>query len=114
MRISDWSSDVCSSDLLDPRNVLDPHHRTVGIGANDDVFELLRTGQTALGGDRELKLLVPAHRGGADPPDRRLAVLALNGRSDLGRSQPQVRELVGIEPTAHRVERKSTRLNSSP
>src|SRR3546814_1594765 len=35
MRISDWSSDVCSSDLADDRRHLEPGDRAIAIGRAD-------------------------------------------------------------------------------
>ena len=33
---------------IDPRHILDPHHRAVRIGAHDDVFELVRSASAGL------------------------------------------------------------------
>src|SRR3546814_4994389 len=77
MRISDWSSDVCSSDL----------HRAVRICADDGVLELLLARQASLGGDRELELLVRVQRRCADAPDGGLDVLGPDRCGDqIGRA----------------------------
>ena len=48
----------CDRAHLDAGDVLDPNDGAVGIGAQDDVGELLRARQPTLGLDGELKLLV--------------------------------------------------------
>src|SRR3546814_2245820 len=60
MRISDWSSDVCSSDLGGaPRLIL----YAGGWRAPDWLTSaLLRTGLPLLGGSQELESLIPAFR----------------------------------------------------
>ena len=42
---------------IDARHVLDPHDRSVGVGAQDDVVELVGPRQASFGRDGELKLL---------------------------------------------------------
>ena len=66
---------------VDPGDVLDPHHRAVAVGADDDVLELLGVGQPALGLDGELQLLALGRRRRADAAERGLHVLALHGAS---------------------------------
>src|SRR3546814_10633119 len=82
MRISDWSSDVCSSDLAD-------HHAGIDLLAGADEEE------TAL-------LQVPQRIG-----DR----LALLGRDEGAGAARRDRALVG-RPVVEQADRKSTRLNS--
>ena len=57
---------------LDPCDIAHAQQGAVGIGAQDDVAELLGRRQAALGLHVHLKLLVVADRAGADPADRRL------------------------------------------
>ena len=66
-----------------------------GIGAQDDVGELLRRGQAALRLDGELELLVAGDRRGADPAECRLDVLALHRVDHVGRRQVECRQPVG-------------------
>ena len=83
---------------IDARHVLDPHNRAVGVGAQDNVLELIGSGQPAFGRDRQLQLL-PLRRGRrADPAECRLHVLALHGRDDIGRGQGEGGQPVRIEP----------------
>src|SRR3546814_4803426 len=70
MRISDWSSDVCSSDLLDVllvRKIGAPGHEELGIGAvvdgshpqlvlNEDVLRTLRIPQGYIERQQQLQL----------------------------------------------------------
>src|SRR3546814_3967569 len=62
MRISDWSSDVCSSDLLDPRllDALDP----IGIGHVGRVVELDGALAGAILRSGEVDVVDDARRGG--------------------------------------------------
>src|SRR3546814_18842317 len=62
MRISDWSSDVCSSDLLDPRllDALDP----LGIGHVGRVVELDGALAGAILRSGEVDVVDDARRGG--------------------------------------------------
>src|SRR3546814_19218723 len=78
MRISDWSSDVCSSDL------------------------------------RELELLVRVQRRCADAPDGGLDVLGPDRCGDLRGRELKARELVGIEPDAHRVVERAEQVGVAP
>src|SRR3546814_7333971 len=119
MRISDWSSDVCSSDLLPPA-------RQQELRAKYDALD---------GSERRGWMLGPVL--GADypklhslvsqvPTEQREALLAAlralspEGRDDLAvlaqRTPPQERDALRTEllaqPESHR-DRKSTRLNSS-
>src|SRR3546814_4209078 len=104
MRISDWSSDVCSSDLGDPRRLARPfdpteHGGFAGFGKNRAFI----VGDLAVG-----NIVAPAfehpRRAMVEENDRRLvghrAIGVLVGVGNRGE------EAIGID-------RKSTRLNSS-
>src|SRR3546814_4701049 len=128
MRISDWSSDVCSSDLL--RADLE------GRGVHADVLKFCRA--ELLADDyfhavqEAVKSVADKMRtrtgltdDGAPLVDRALAgdppLLAINPRSTASERSEQsgfanlVRGTFGMfrNPTAHEADRKSTRLNSS-
>src|SRR3546814_6913575 len=98
MRISDWSSDVCSSDLVDVE------------GAS---VHYLAWGEPGRRG------LVFVHGGGANAHwwthiaatfagERRVVAVDLSGHGDSSH-----RERYELEQWAREVDRKSTRLNSS-
>src|SRR3546814_2031232 len=93
MRISDWSSDVCSSDLLDRqgrdglavqfgveqiglRTKLDARHiaqsygGSIRISAEDDVPELLGRGEAALGKDCRIQFRLAGDRKVTNLPAR--------------------------------------------
>src|SRR3546814_8060679 len=57
MRISDWSSDVCSSDLR--RQLFTPLHYLIEFGANQSLvrFQDLRPGKALTGIDRRVRQL---------------------------------------------------------
>src|SRR3546814_4333485 len=98
MRISDWSSDVCSSDLVDqpashPAAVLDePQAQVLG-----------RTGLEDL--DAAVIKVAPAHHALADVLERKQRLV--QHRTAAFTAQAQLAGQV-LEP-----DRKSTRLNSS-
>src|SRR3546814_6540787 len=105
MRISDWSSDVCSSDL-DRGRVGGDRARLSGIAFLDR------------------GLVRPERRGGARFPDeilfvlrleqhRAIAVRAANDRGQLARQVPDLARMKPLVVDQAQVERKSTRLNSS-
>src|SRR3546814_9568367 len=113
MRISDWSSDVCSSDLVALADVLDD--REAEAGATDraaarliDAVETFgQAGQmfgcdaVALVADRQPHPVSLAHQ---LDRDRRSRMAIFHGvRNDVVRELPELR-----------TDRKSTRLNSSP
>src|SRR3546814_13012101 len=64
MRISDWSSDVCSSDLFDVAVQLAGHHHLLGLDAAAELGALL-DGQVALHVDVALELAGDADVAGA-------------------------------------------------
>src|SRR3546814_6829892 len=97
MRISDWSSDVCSSDLGDPE-ILRRYAVSLGI-----------TGKWQ---DAE-KLLDPLLRQSDKPAWRdRAFILAMNGRTKQAKDITQVTMPKGMAD-AIQPDRQSTRLNAS-
>src|SRR3546814_7665429 len=108
MRISDWSSDVCSSDLLSGahRFVHQPNALADPIGR-----ERLRAFVTAFG-----ELVDLAERGFADQrlERHRQRFGRTLGLPSVGPRRPELaRRLAGAALRSYRVDRKSTRLNSS-
>ena len=75
---------------IDPCDVAHAQERAVGVRAQHDVAELLRGRELPLGLDVHLELLVMADRPRPDTADRRLHVLRLNSRNDVGRRQVQI------------------------
>src|SRR3546814_5840999 len=105
MRISDWSSDVCSSDLLDGVIVDQP--------AEQPPLALLSGGSNLV---REIRVRDVVHSVDAAAKDGRIKALVL----DLDRFQgagPAHLQVIGEAlkrfRTAGKPDRKSTRLNSS-
>ena len=88
---------------IGPGDVAEPQHRSVRIGADDDVLELGDRGQPALGLDVELELLVVRDRPRADPADRRLDVLRLDRVDDVAGGQAEPGEPIGSNPGPHRI-----------
>src|SRR3546814_4354765 len=100
MRISDWSSDVCSSDLQARRKLLETRHRT-----GDEIHTRGRTSLRTV----RLEMALSDH-----------LALALNDASPLAsietlREAGLANNLTPEQRTAllHLGDRKSTRLNSS-
>src|SRR3546814_2531847 len=102
MRISDWSSDVCSSDLGDHLGHLEPRKLSAlaGLGALRHLDLDLAALVQVLGGHAE------ASRG--DLLDRGVLVVAVLARREARRFSPPSPES-DLAP----IDRKSTRLNSS-
>src|SRR3546814_2984223 len=101
MRISDWSSDVCSSDL---KPLFVKWRRTEGLGIEAGDVGDLRF-------DRKLFLTYRLPEGRAPPPAARPAIedVAID-LGDLGkRGRPIRHDIIGVIMG----DRKSTRLNSS-
>src|SRR3546814_5533708 len=103
MRISDWSSDVCSSDLIEARRIFGGPpvaHRATGVDLAALIVETM--------GD-----FMPDHRSDRAIIDRIVDALAEIGPlQDAGRKHDLVLQpaIIGV----HRLrDRKSTRLNSS-
>ena len=88
---------------LEPRDVAQAQHRSVRIGADDDVLELGDRGQAALGLDVELQLLIVRDRPRADASDRGLDVLRLDRIDDVAGGQIEAGQPVGPDPGAHGV-----------
>ena len=88
---------------LDPRHVLDPHQRSVGIGARHDVLELFRRSEAPQRIERQLPLLLRSGRLSADPPQRGLGVLLLHGFDHVARDHREAGQPVGVEPDPHAV-----------
>src|SRR3546814_9725383 len=107
MRISDWSSDVCSSDLAPPRQC--------SIYAQN-VIEAWIKGRTALRQAQGERNLGPHWlRGSAQPAasEYRRAVALENPRGFDHRRAPCALERVVEGAVGELIDRKSTRLNSS-
>src|SRR3546814_7097281 len=85
LRISDWSSDVCSSDLVGA-DLLEQAHRRDVAGGSEGALEANRRG---IGAARIL------------------------GTIAAGFDRPVVDLVLWLPPVAQRGDRKSTRLNSS-
>ncbi len=88
------------SDLGD---VTEPDRSAVGIGAQQDVPELVDGAELPLGRDGGGGLLAPNRRRGADRAGGDLDVLALHGIQRRGRGQAVGVQLVRIQPDPHRV-----------
>src|SRR3546814_1840477 len=114
MRISDWSSDVCSSDLLGKVGLAQIAQRRIAgaeiveRNANADRLQLVQRRQR-IGVFREEHALGDLHL----KPRRRKPVLA--ERREDHRRQVRIGELQRrqVDRQADIVDRKSTRLNSS-
>ena len=72
-----------------------------GVGADDDVRELLFRRQSAARVDRELELRVDRRRRRAEDARRHLHVLLTNRADDVGRRELARGEAIRIEPDAH-------------
>src|SRR3546814_1835788 len=101
MRISDWSSDVCSSDLAEPLQ-----H---GLGAADHALQLV--GRLLRRGDRDqldlVELVLAQHAAG-------VAAGRAGLRAETGRQRADVqRQSLGGEDRVGHQDRTRTRLNSS-
>src|SRR3546814_5086109 len=100
MRISDWSSDVCCSDLQPPRNAK-PARR---------VEQIVRSVIAQRAGQRADEISPPPRRAGREDH------VALVSRNQLGADRPGPRLLIedrALPLERARQDRKSTRLNSS-
>src|SRR3546814_2766903 len=112
MRISDWSSDVCSSDRDGKRHTRMPRQRILDFGGID----IHATAQDQIGasiGNVEIPLLV-------QPPeiaDGLVAVvraMRLRAKVAIGRARAGERQKMDLSDLpSPQLERKSTRLNSS-
>ena len=88
---------------LHARHVLDADDGAVGIGAQHDGGEFLRTRQPALGLDVDLDLLLAPGRRRADAAERGLDILARHRRDDVVRRHVELGEAIGVEPDAQRI-----------
>src|SRR3546814_16864606 len=80
MRISDWSSDVCSSDLLETFHLLLAHRGVVDV---EDLDRLILSGTVPVHANDDLLAAVDARlapRGG--PLDPQLRPAGFDGRSE--------------------------------
>src|SRR3546814_3106886 len=107
MRISDWSSDVCSSDLTAGRSDAGPVRRRFGAG--EGRCRGGREAREALGHARpaepEVREGYGAHRRAAAPPGR------FHGRQDRFQPDPRAGGIQGIAPIrrGHRLVTAETR-----
>src|SRR3546814_1007060 len=106
MRISDWSSDVCSSDLLAPRNVINGELAGTGKGFNAEGVAFVRDlhasiaiakigfsdddGCKLFGGSREVEAV------SADVDRDRVAFIDEAARAIVGRSEEHTSELQSL------------------
>jgi hypothetical protein len=88
---------------LDARDIAQAQHRSVGIGAHDDILELGNAGEPPLGLHVELQLLVVGYRPGADATDGGLDVLRPDGIDDVAGGEPQPGQAIGPHPGPHGV-----------
>src|SRR3546814_9907487 len=98
MRISDWSSDVCSSDLEEQKDRAEDRARDEKLGRADPEYEVAELPQAA---ERQLE---PDREEQQDDPQLAEERDVL-GRADRDMLQPRIVRSEG--------DRKSTRLNSS-
>src|SRR3546814_11890024 len=104
MRISDWSSDVCSSDL--PRDILEPRDRAIlRVGLDHDIGEFLRRDEPALHVDGQLEGRIALAIGRrADRAAGDLDTLPLARGDDFARGQIACRRLeIGMASCRDRV-----------
>src|SRR3546814_3980385 len=105
MRISDWSSDVCSSDLARPINFL--RSRSEQLRWGFDLSVPLKS---------HIQMVVEAWRAAGAKPEERPRELqdlrGLFGNRGPGGQRPQGQD-GGERPRGEGEDRKSTRLNSS-
>src|SRR3546814_3079125 len=108
MRISDWSSDVCSSDLFD--SALSHVDRAIALAPDNSAFHVTRGGLLARHGGADAARGALQEAVNVDP-NAFLAYVSLAhlaiARGDFGDAQQKTARAARIE------DRKSTRLNSS-
>ena len=88
---------------LDARNVAQVKNRAIGIGAKNDVAELLWLDQPALRANRVGELLPLRDRLSANLAGRIDVVLRLDRGDHVGRRNAKLREFVGLHPDAQRI-----------
>src|SRR3546814_1405880 len=101
MRISDWSSDVCSSDLQLLQRVDGPRHRS-GAGEGAVIATLIFARAAMLLDAGKVMILAQQDEGEA---------LVVAQQDIIGRPEPL--DELRLQQQSLRLERKSTRLNSS-
>ena len=84
-------------------DILDPHNRSVWIGANDDVFKFLDRCEASGGGDREGENLPLGNRLAADLSSGVHFVLRVHRLDHFRNCDVQRGEAVGPYPDAHRI-----------
>src|SRR3546814_5637466 len=105
MRISDWSSDVCSSDLPPPR----PSAQNSLMSRQELQAKLLREAEEArMTALEDARRREEAERQKANEEERRRAEEKRLAEEEAARKESGVEPATGPEP-----DRKSTRLNSS-
>src|SRR3546814_10754501 len=117
MRISDWSSDVCSSDLLHLRDEVLRRTERIARQRNID----LHWNQAAVRGDIAFMLACVTHRSAKQCLSRPFiaVTICLNGdvtRMHLQQRRPAVAQQIAVglvDVKQALLDRKSTRLNSS-
>src|SRR3546814_4628365 len=116
MRISDWSSDVCSSDLLRIREAGGPHElerrarrRRLFVGIGDGEHRRHRTGHPKL---VEIGIADELYRVPRRPARREVADRVTANVEAIGHDLADVRHAV-LQRAERAKDRKSTRLNSS-
>src|SRR3546814_3518143 len=104
MRISDWSSDVCSSDLQHLVVALD----TARVLADEEILVAGKAEHEVAGANADAPLVVGhAHHGDVEVPARPAVPACDEGRVE----RPAV--VVDVDEGAGRQDRQSTRLKSS-
>src|SRR5437763_486222 len=88
---------------INPRNVLDPHKRTVRVRPNDNLPEFLRCLQSSLGAHGISEFLSTWNWFAADLAGGIHRVLLLHCGDDVRHSDAEFRELVRLDPKAHSV-----------
>jgi hypothetical protein len=88
---------------FDAPDVTQAQEPAVGVRAQDEVTELFRGAEAALGVDRDLVRLIATDRRRADCPGRDRDVLSLERGHDVAGREPVLVHPDGIEPEAHRV-----------
>ncbi|MNQ43732.1 hypothetical protein D3C85_574720 [compost metagenome] len=86
---------------FDPRHVLEQQAGAGRIAAQNDVLELRRIGETALGGHRVGEVLFLLQRLLAEAAGGELRVLLADRADHVGRREVVLRQLVRAQPDAH-------------
>ncbi len=86
---------------LDARDILQPHDRSIGRGAQDDVGEFLCGRQPRLGGDGRVQHLRRRAGLAAQFAGGNLDILGLDRLDHVAGDQVVGRQLIGLQPDAH-------------